>query len=62
MANNFKGVYLIDGFPRNQENIDAWNSHIGDKVELSFLLLLECSRECMMKRLAGRGRKDDNPE
>jgi adenylate kinase family enzyme len=63
---NWQGIYLLDGFPRNQENIDAWNKIMGEKVNLKFLLYFECSFEAMEKRLLERGktsgRSDDNAE
>ena len=55
---------LLDGFPRNQENVDAWNKIVNDITEIKGYLLLECSKETMLKRSAGRneGRADDKPE
>ena len=56
--------FLLDGFPRSQENVDAWDKIIGNSVEVSALLYLKCSSETLTKRLIGRGenRSDDNPE
>ncbi len=56
--------FLLDGFPRCQENLDSWDKIIGDCVEVPFLLFLKCSEETMTKRILGRGqnRSDDNPE
>ena len=60
-----KGVQLIDGFPRNQENLVEWQSQLG-KVQVACLLFLECSEEVMLARLEERskisGRADDNPD
>ena len=55
---------LLDGFPRNQENVDAWNNVMPEITEIKGFLLLECSKETMLKRSAGRneGRSDDKPE
>jgi UMP-CMP kinase family protein len=57
---------LLDGFPRNQDNIDAWEKVIKNDVDVSFLLFFECSEETMGKRLIKRGetsgRSDDNAE
>jgi len=59
-------IFLLDGFPRNQSNVDAWNAQFKDKVHLSFLLYFECSSDTMTKRLLERGkssgRSDDNEE
>lgn len=60
------GRFLLDGFPRSQQNLDAWEKIIKDTVDVSFLLHLTCSEETMEKRLIKRGetsnRSDDNPE
>lgn len=54
--------FLIDGFPRNEENRAAFESMTGIVPE--FVLFFECSEEEMEKRLLGRnqGREDDNTE
>jgi len=62
-----KNNFLIDGFPRNQNNMDGWNSAMGDKSNLRFVLFFDCSEEVCMKRClkrgeAGSGRSDDNEE
>jgi UMP-CMP kinase len=58
--------FLIDGFPRNEENNTAWNKEMGDKVDFRFVLSLECPEEVMESRLLKRGetsgRADDNLE
>ena len=53
---------LLDGFPRNQENIDEWNKQMTDVADVKALLYFECSGETMKKRMLGRneGRADDN--
>lgn len=35
--------FLIDGFPRNKDNMNGWNTTIGDQVDLLFVLFLDCS-------------------
>jgi len=61
-----KSKFLIDGFPRNQENVDGWNEVVGDKAYFHSLLYFDCSEETMEKRLLSRavssGRVDDNIE
>ena len=64
---NFTGNFLIDGFPRNQENIDVWNKVMADvKVTNSFVLYLDCPAKMMEDRVINRGktsgRSDDNAE
>lgn len=58
------GRFLIDGFPRNYENFQTWNSLMGAKVYTPFIVFLDCSEETMLKRLQKRsensGRSDDN--
>eukprot|EP00802_Teleaulax_amphioxeia_P017769 Tamp_17935.p1 GENE.Tamp_17935~~Tamp_17935.p1 ORF type:complete len:364 (+),score=49.15 Tamp_17935:55-1092(+) len=59
-------VFLIDGFPRNDDNLRGWNEIVGDSVQVEFMLLMECSEEVMLSRLiqrgAGSGRVDDNED
>jgi len=62
-SNNF----LIDGFPRNQNNLEGWDKQMGDKVKVHFVLFLEapedvCVGRCLQRGQAGSGRSDDNPE
>ncbi|KAK6121603.1 hypothetical protein DH2020_044662 [Rehmannia glutinosa] len=54
--------FLIDGFPRNEENRAAFESVTG--IEPEFVLFFDCSEEEMEKRLLNRnqGRDDDNIE
>ena len=33
MDKSCKNVFLADGFPRNQENIDVWEKLMADKVD-----------------------------
>lgn len=58
------GRFLIDGFPRNIENLSTWEKIMNDKINLPFILHLECSQEIMVNRLLKRGetsgRSDDN--
>ncbi|XP_052159048.1 UMP-CMP kinase 4-like isoform X6 [Oryza glaberrima] len=54
--------YIIDGFPRNEENRVVFESVINISPE--FVLFFDCSEEEMERRLLGRnqGRSDDNIE
>ncbi|PKI73719.1 hypothetical protein CRG98_005960 [Punica granatum] len=54
--------FLIDGFPRNEENRAAFEAVT--KIEPAFVLFFECSEEEMERRLLSRnqGREDDNIE
>uniref|UniRef100_A0ACD5VQB6 Uncharacterized protein n=1 Tax=Avena sativa TaxID=4498 RepID=A0ACD5VQB6_AVESA len=52
--------FLIDGFPRNEENREAYEKIIN--IDPEFVLLIDCSREEMERRILHRnqGRDDDN--
>ncbi|XP_021729544.1 UMP-CMP kinase 3-like isoform X2 [Chenopodium quinoa] len=54
--------FLIDGFPRNEENRETFESVTG--IEPEFVLFFDCPEEEMEKRLLTRnqGREDDNLE
>ena len=53
---------LVDGYPRNQENMDVWEKVMKDVVEVKAALFFDCPAEEMKKRILGRGegRADDN--
>eukprot|EP00352_Strombidinopsis_acuminata_P001880 CAMPEP_0176392570 /NCGR_PEP_ID=MMETSP0126-20121128/40978_1 /TAXON_ID=141414 ORGANISM="Strombidinopsis acuminatum, Strain SPMC142" /NCGR_SAMPLE_ID=MMETSP0126 /ASSEMBLY_ACC=CAM_ASM_000229 /LENGTH=90 /DNA_ID=CAMNT_0017763455 /DNA_START=1065 /DNA_END=1337 /DNA_ORIENTATION=- len=61
-----KKKFLIDGFPRNEDNYSGWNSVMGDITELGFVLFFEADVDTMTKRIMERsktsGRNDDNEE
>lgn len=58
--------FLIDGFPRDIDNLNCWNEQMKDCADIQFLLFLDCPHEVMTKRLLKRGetsgRSDDNAE
>ncbi|RLN07480.1 putative UMP/CMP kinase 4 [Panicum miliaceum] len=62
MIKNENDKFLIDGFPRNEENRAAFENVT--KISPAFVLFFECSEEEMERRLLGRnqGRVDDNIE
>ncbi len=63
-------VFLADGFPRNKENLEAWDKNLGKHVDTEFLMLFGLKDETMLSRLRGRAEKtpvekrraDDNEE
>jgi UMP-CMP kinase len=61
-----KNDFLIDGFPRNQDNLDGWTKQMGEKTNLKFVLFFDCTEEVCQNRLLERGkdsgRSDDNIE
>ncbi|KAL7644558.1 UNVERIFIED_CONTAM: hypothetical protein RMT77_004095 [Armadillidium vulgare] len=67
MKDSGKMSFLIDGFPRNEDNLQGWNKQCGEKVNLHFVLFFDCSLETCTERIlargaAGSGRVDDNKE
>jgi UMP-CMP kinase len=58
--------YLIDGFPRNEENLKVFQEVMKDSVEVKKLIFFNCSSQVMSERIMERakvsGRVDDNPE
>ena len=59
-----QNLFIIDGYPRNQSNIDNWEKVVGEKVDVLGCLYLECAEEVMRERIMqrGQGRSDDNEE
>lgn len=37
--------FLIDGFPRNEDNLQGWNNVMKDKADVKFVLFFDCSTE-----------------
>eukprot|EP00045_Choanoeca_perplexa_P004502 m.38689 g.38689 ORF g.38689 m.38689 type:complete len:202 (+) comp12608_c0_seq2:1721-2326(+) len=67
MSDSANSKFLIDGFPRNQDNFDGWHDVMGDKVDARFVLFLDCPAEvsterCLARAASGGGRVDDNIE
>uniref|UniRef100_A0A8C8RAR8 UMP-CMP kinase n=1 Tax=Pelusios castaneus TaxID=367368 RepID=A0A8C8RAR8_9SAUR len=65
-ANVQKYKFLIDGFPRNEDNLQGWNKTMDGKAEVSFVLFFDCDNEICIGRCLERGkssgRSDDNRE
>merc|ERR1719499_2059598 len=61
-----KTNFLIDGYPRNEENATGWKEVIGDSANVRFVLFFECGEKVMTERLLSRakssGKVDDNEE
>ncbi|OMO62115.1 Adenylate kinase, partial [Corchorus capsularis] len=62
MLDSGNDKFLIDGFPRNEENRAAFEAVT--KIEPEFVLFFNCPEEEMERRLLSRnqGREDDNIE
>ena len=63
------GKFLIDGFPRNQDNQEGWMDVMGNITNMRFVLFLECSEQTMIDRVKKRAnesgdnkRSDDSIE
>lgn len=68
-ANQAKGKnnFLVDGFPRNQNNLEGWNKQMEGKAEVKMVLFFDCNEEvcverCLSRGQAGSNRSDDNIE
>ncbi|KFM75184.1 UMP-CMP kinase, partial [Stegodyphus mimosarum] len=65
MKTSASDKFLIDGFPRNKDNLDGWNREMADKANVQFILFIDCSEEacverCLKRGAEGSGRSDDN--
>merc|ERR1712061_685478 len=60
------GCFLIDGYPRNLDNVTGWEENVGDAATVCGVLYYEAAEAALEKRLLGRGetsgRNDDNLE
>ena len=56
--------YLIDGFPRNYDNLHGWMETMSGICDIELILYIDCDEEELTKRLLQRGltsnRNDDN--
>jgi hypothetical protein len=37
--------FLIDGFPRNKDNVDGWQKTMGDSVNIQCVLVFDCDEK-----------------
>lgn len=37
--------FLIDGFPRNEDNLQGWNRTMDGKVDIKCVLFFECKED-----------------
>lgn len=44
-ANAQKYKFLIDGFPRNEDNLQGWTKTMDGKADVSFVLFFDCDNE-----------------
>lgn len=56
--------FLVDGFPRDIDNLKCWEKEMSTFAQVKFLLFLDCPEDVMTERLLERGktsgRNDDN--
>jgi UMP-CMP kinase len=66
MKKSGKTKFLVDGFPRDPDNLSCWEENMSDFTNVQFLLYLNCPQDIMVDRLVERGktsgRSDDNRE
>jgi UMP-CMP kinase len=51
MNESGKDTFLIDGFPRNKDNLDGWNRQMGTKTNAKGVLFFECANEVNEKNV-----------
>ena len=61
MNESEKNDFLIDGFPRNEDNLQGWTKVMGEKVNLQCVLFFHCTQDicttrCLSRGAAGSGR------
>lgn len=56
------GPFMLDGFPRNHDNVKAWSDMMEENTNTVGMLVLRLTPEVCKERLLGRneGRADDN--
>ncbi|CAF1053440.1 unnamed protein product [Adineta ricciae] len=71
MKKENKRNYLIDGFPRDKQNVDGWDKAMNDKINLQCVLVFDCDEKVRRKNTSttrclergkSSGRADDNEE
>ena len=58
--------YLVDGFPRNWDNLQGWDRMMEGIIDVESVLFIDCDEAELSRRLVSRGkysgRDDDNEE
>ena len=66
MENSDTKKFLIDGFPRNEDNLQGWEREMTEKADVKCVLFFDCPKEECVRRVLKRGessgRSDDNIE
>ena len=53
-----EGTILIDGFPRNLDNVQSWNKEVN--INIKGVIFLNCPENICLERLSQRNRTDDH--
>ena len=51
MKNSGKENFLIDGFPRNKDNVDGWQKSMDGKVNIQCVLFFDCNEDVKFQTL-----------
>ncbi|KAH9489422.1 cytidine monophosphate (UMP-CMP) kinase 1, cytosolic [Bulinus truncatus] len=66
MEKSSKNHFLVDGFPRNQDNLEGWNKEMDGVAKVTRVLFFDCPDDICIERCLSRGltsgRTDDNAE
>ncbi|XP_028402073.1 UMP-CMP kinase-like [Dendronephthya gigantea] len=64
MKNSPVKRFLVDGFPRNEDNLQGWSERMDGIVDVKCVLFFDCPEEECIRRIVERGktsgRTDDN--
>lgn len=59
-------LYVVEGFPKNKDNIDVWQKKMSSKYYLKHVFYFHCALDVLEKRLVSRGeqsgRADDTKD
>lgn len=47
-------MFLIDGFPRNEDNVKGWNKVMANFCDVKFIFQLDCDEQVMIDRIMKR--------
>lgn len=50
MNNSGKQNFLIDGFPRNKDNVDGWEKAMTGKVNIQCVIFFDCDKKVRLRR------------
>ena len=45
MESSGKNKFLVDGFPRNEDNYTGWEKYMGERSRVGLVLFFECPEE-----------------